>query len=143
MIKLLNPTTVHAPVGAYSHTAMVSAGTDLLFISGQVGMRADGSIPAQFGEQVEVVFENLQACLQAHGLGMESVVKLTTFIVSGQNVQLMREVRQSHFGKHQPTSTAVFVPQLVDPAFLLEVEAVAVRPLGTSPRAVMSEKVNA
>ena len=37
-----NPRTVHAPVGPYSHTAIVRAGTELVFISGQVGMRVDG-----------------------------------------------------------------------------------------------------
>ena len=127
MIKLLNPSDIHAPVGAYSHTAVVPDGSELVFISGQVGVQPDGSIPARLVEQAEVVFQNLRACLAAHGLGMESVVKLTTFIVSGQDVQLMREVRQRNFGSHRPASTAVFVPQLVDPALLLEVEAVAVK----------------
>ena len=127
MITLLNPSDVHVPVGAYSHTAVVPADTEMIFVSGQIGMKLDGSIPIEFGEQAEVVFQNLRACLVAHGLGMESVIKLTTFIVSGQDVRLMREVRQRNFGSHRPTSTAVFVPQLVDPAFLLEVEAIAIK----------------
>jgi enamine deaminase RidA (YjgF/YER057c/UK114 family) len=38
----------------------------------------------------------------------------------------MREIRLRHFGDPRPTSTAVYVPQLVNPALLLEVEAVAV-----------------
>jgi enamine deaminase RidA (YjgF/YER057c/UK114 family) len=102
MAKFLNPSNVHAPVGSYSHTVTVPAGTELLFISGQVGMRPDGSLPASFGEQAEAVFENIRSCLAAH----------------------------------RPTSTAVFVPQLVNPAFLLEVEAVAVK--ATAPSAVSS-----
>lgn len=127
MISLVNPAGVHAPVGSYSHTAVVPAGTELVFVSGQVAVRPDGSVPAKFGEQAEVVFENLRACLAAHGVGMDALVKLTTFIVAGQDVQVMREVRLRHFGAHRPASTAVFVPQLVSPAFLLEVEAVAVK----------------
>ena len=127
MIKLLNPSNVHAPVGAYSHTGVVPPGSELLFISGQVGVRPDGSLPASFAEQAEVVFENIRSCLAAHGVGMEAVVKLTTFLVPGQDVRVMREIRQRHFGEHRPASTAVYVPQLVQPGFLLEVEAVAVR----------------
>lgn len=127
MLELLNPGDVHTPVGAYSHTAVVLAGTELVYVSGQVGMRPDGSVPADFAGQAEVVYQNLRACLAAHGLGMDSVVKLTTFIVSGQDVQVMREIRQRHFGGHNPASTAVFVPQLVSPTYLLEVEAIAAK----------------
>lgn len=134
MTTFLDPGAVHAPVGSYSHTAVVPAGTELVFVSGQVAVRRDGSIPEGFVEQAEVVFDNLAACLAAHGLGLESIVKLTTFIVSGQDVKVMREVRQRHLGSHRPTSTAVFVPQLVSPAFLLEIEAVAVRPTAPAGR---------
>jgi enamine deaminase RidA (YjgF/YER057c/UK114 family) len=87
--RLLNPSNIHAPVGAYSHTAAVPAGTELIFVSRQVGMRADGTV---------------------------------------QDIKLMREVRQRALGAHRPASTAVFIPQLVDPVYLLEVEAVAVKP---------------
>lgn len=127
MVTFVNPGTVHAPVGAYTHMAVVPAGTELVFISGQVGMKPDGTIPATLAEQAEVVFENLRACLAAQGLGMQHVIKLTSFLVSGQEVQVMREIRQRHLGPHKPASTAVFVPQLVSPAFLLEVEAVAAK----------------
>ncbi|MBC7942469.1 MAG: RidA family protein [Chitinophagaceae bacterium] len=127
-MEFLNPKDVHAPAGAYSHTATVSAGTELVFISGQVGMRVDGSIPATLADQAEVVFDNLRACLAAHGAAMTDVVKLTSYLVSGQDVQEMRAIRQRHFGEHRPVSTAVYVPALVRPVFLLEVEAVAVKP---------------
>jgi enamine deaminase RidA (YjgF/YER057c/UK114 family) len=72
--KFANPRDVHAPVGPYSHTAVVPAGTELIFIAGQVGMRADGSVPGAFAEQAEVTFQNVRACLAAHGLGVEAVV---------------------------------------------------------------------
>lgn len=127
MARFLNPSNVHAPVGAYSHTVVVPTGSELVFISGQVGMRPDGSLPTSFAEQAEVVFENIRSCLAAHGVGMEAVVKLTSFLVPGQDVHVMREIRQRHFGEHRPASTAVYVPQLVNPAFLLEVEAVAIK----------------
>src|SRR5688572_11891164 len=127
MAKFVNPSNVHPPVGSYSHTVIVPPGTELLFISGQVGMRPDGSIPASFVEQAEVVFENIRSCLAAHGLGMEAVVKLTSFLMPGVDVHSMREIRQKHFGEHRPASTAVYVSHLVSPDFLLEVEAVAVK----------------
>lgn len=127
MTTYLNPDDVHAPVGNYTHTAVVPAGTELVFVSGQVAMRPDGTVPSSFAEQAEVVFANLRACLAAYGLGMDSVVKLNAYLVAGQDIQAMREVRARYFGAHKPTSTAVFIPALVSTEFLLEVEAVAER----------------
>jgi enamine deaminase RidA (YjgF/YER057c/UK114 family) len=126
-IEFSNPPDVHAPAGPYSHTALVPAGTELLFVSGQVGMRVDGSVSSDFGQQAEATFQNLRACLAKHGLGMDAVVKLSVFVVPGNDFQLLRLVRERHFGAHRPTSTTVYVPQLASPSFLLEVEAVAVK----------------
>jgi enamine deaminase RidA (YjgF/YER057c/UK114 family) len=106
---------------------VVPAGSTLVFVAGQVGMRADGSIPESFAEQAEVTFANLEACLAAHGLGVEAVVRLGVFLVPGQEFAALRRARERHFGTHRPTSTTVYVPQLASPAFLLEVEAVAVK----------------
>jgi enamine deaminase RidA (YjgF/YER057c/UK114 family) len=127
MTKFIDPRDVHAPVGPYSHTAVVSAGTELIFIAGQVGMRPDGSVPSAFAEQAEVTFENVRACLAAHGLGVEAVVRLGVFVLPGQDFAVLRAVRERHFGAHRPASTTVYVPQLASPAFLLEVEAIAAR----------------
>jgi enamine deaminase RidA (YjgF/YER057c/UK114 family) len=123
----VNPRDVHAPAGPYSHTAVVQSGSELVFISGQVGMRADGSIPSSFGEQVETVFQNLRACLAAHGLGVDAVVKLGVFVLPGQDWELLRAARERHFGAHRPTSTSVFVAQLASPKFLVEIEAIAAK----------------
>jgi enamine deaminase RidA (YjgF/YER057c/UK114 family) len=128
-VSFLNPRDVHAPVGPYSHTAVVPAGTELVFIAGQVGMSPDGAVPSVFAEQAELTFRNLRACLAAHGLGVEHVVKLSVFVVPGQDFALLREVRERHFGAHRPTSTTVYVPQLASPKFLVEVEAIAVKPV--------------
>lgn len=127
MVTFLNPANIYPPLGNYSHTPAVPSGTELVFLSGQVGVRPDGTTPATFSEQAEVVFENIRACLAAHELDMGSVVKLNAYIVAGQDVQAMREIRQRFFGEHQPSSTAVFVPALVSPALLIEVEAIAVK----------------
>jgi enamine deaminase RidA (YjgF/YER057c/UK114 family) len=91
-------------------------------------MRPDGTVPDRFAEQAELTFANLRACLAAHGLGVESVVRLGVFVLPQQDFQVLRAVRERHFGTHRPASTTVYVPQLAAPKFLLEVEAVAVKP---------------
>ena len=128
MTSFVNPPTVHAPAGAYSHSAVVPAGTELVFLSGQVGLRPDGSLPESVGEQADQVFANIAALLTAHGLDAGAVVKLTMFIVAGQDLQAVRAARARFMGSHRPASTAVFVAQLADPAWRVEVEAVAAKP---------------
>jgi enamine deaminase RidA (YjgF/YER057c/UK114 family) len=123
----LDPRDVHAPAGPYSHTAVVQGGSELVFISGQVGLSADGAIPPGFAEQVELTFQNLEACLTAHGLKVDAVVKLGVFLVPGQDFQVLRAARERHFGAHRPTSTSVYVPQLANPKFLVEIEAIAAK----------------
>jgi 2-iminobutanoate/2-iminopropanoate deaminase len=129
MVTFLNPNEIHPPLSSYSHTALVPAGTELVFISGQVGARPDGSVPESFAEQAEWVYKNIDSCLFAHGLDMRAVVKLNTFLVSGQDVQAMRVIRKKYLSNHTPASTSVFVPQLVSPALLIEIETVAVKHL--------------
>ena len=125
--KFLNPREIHSPVGPYSHTALVAAGDQILFLAGQVGIRPDGSIPDGFAEQVDVTFENVRACLAVHGVGVDAVVKLGVFVLPGQDLQVLRAAREKHFGAHRPTSTTVCVPQLASKALLVEVEAIAVK----------------
>jgi 2-iminobutanoate/2-iminopropanoate deaminase len=123
----LDPRDVHAPAGPYSHTALVQAGSELVFVSGQVGLRPDGSVPADFAEQVELTILNLRACLAAHGLGLDAVVKLGVFVVAGQDFHAVRAARERHFGAHRPTSTSLYVAQLASPQFLIEIEAIAAK----------------
>ena len=120
-----NPAAVHAPLGLYSHTVIVPAETRLLYISGQVGVRPDGSVGETIAEQADQVFANIIAHLRAHGVDATSIVKLTTFMVAGQDGEAVRDARRKHLGSHRPASTAVYVSQLVDPRWFVEVEAIA------------------
>lgn len=124
---LFNPDTLAAPVGAYSHGAWVKAGSDLLYISGQVGLRPDGTLPDNVGEQTAEAFANIVRILRAEGLGAANLVKLNQYLVTGHSVQDFRRARIEVLGDVRPASTLVYVPQLVDPKYLVEVEAVAAR----------------
>lgn len=52
---------------------------DLLFVSGQVGSRGDGSPEPDLAAQVRLAFANLEATLAAGGCGLDDVVDVTTF----------------------------------------------------------------
>jgi len=126
MTTFFDPPEVHKPYG-YSHTAVVPAGTELVFLAGQVGVRPDGSTPETLEEQAEQMFANISALLRAQGLDATALVKITLFVVAGQDIKAVRKARSNFLGAHKPTSTAVFISQLVDPKLFVECEAIAAR----------------
>ena len=127
MLEFINPPGVHSPLGLYSHTVVVPGGTELVYLSGQLGVRPDGTAASSIAEQADQVFENIVLLLHAHGLDPSSIVKLSTFMVAGQDGQAVRAARLKHLGSHRPASTAVYVSALVDPKWLVEVEAIAAK----------------
>lgn len=65
--------------------------------------------------------------LRAAGMDPSRLVKATILLVAGQPLGPVREARQKHLGDVRPASTLFYVPQLVGPEYLIEVEAIAAR----------------
>lgn len=126
-ILFSNPEGLHAPAGSYSHAVSIPPGARILVVSGQVGIRPDGTLGSTVLEQADQIFRNLGAVLRAHDLDFPDVVKLTTYMVAGQPGGDVRVARQAHMGAHRPAATFVYVSQLYAPEWLLEVEAIAAR----------------
>jgi enamine deaminase RidA (YjgF/YER057c/UK114 family) len=129
-ITTTNPPTIHAPRPTYSHiaSAPLPAGSTLVTFSGQIGKKPDGSTPPDFTSQVAAALGNLGHCLEAVGLGPESIMKVTQYIVGAENAaDPGRGILYTKFmGEHRPASTLVGVAFLADPNLLYEIEAVAV-----------------
>jgi enamine deaminase RidA (YjgF/YER057c/UK114 family) len=117
------------PVAKYSQVVRVDLGeAALLFLSGIVGVDAGGTlVGADLIAQADQVYANLEAVLASQGAGMEHVVKVTSFFREGVDRTPLLG-RQRFADDALPAATLVFVSSLADPAYLLEVEAVAVIP---------------
>lgn len=72
------PAGRHDLYANHTYSAAIRSG-DLLFVSGQVGSRSDGSPEPDFEAQVRLAFANLKATLEAGGCGFEDIVDLTAF----------------------------------------------------------------
>ena len=133
-LKLDNPATVSPPLGRYSHSVETPPGRGLVFVSGQVGVRPDGALAGPgIAEQADQVYANIVAVLAAKGVPPSDIVKLTTFMTEDDLDGSVRGARARHLGEHRPASTAVYVTRLVDPAWKIEIEAVALAPEATAP----------
>ncbi|MCR9221104.1 MAG: RidA family protein [Alphaproteobacteria bacterium] len=126
MPRALNPETIAPPLGLYSHAVVSDGGGRTLQVSGQVGIASDGSIPADAGEQSELVWRNLQAILAAADMTMADVVKVTAYLTDPADLAAYGAVRSRHLGDCRPASTLVFVSALVKPELKVEVDLVAV-----------------
>ena len=106
-----------------------SNGIKTIYVSGQVGIR-DGEIPDSFAEQIDIVFSNMVAQLDAAGAKMTDVIKLTGFIVDMDVERRVAysEARARYFPAENPppASTLIGVSGLEMPTLQVEVEAIAV-----------------
>ena len=127
MKEFRNPQNVHAPLGAYTHQVEVSGNERLLVLSGQVGAREDGSLPDAPLEQLEVCFDNILRNLEAAGMGVQDILKLTYFVVGEIDMAKRREIINAKLQGHKPCSTFLYVAGLASPAYKVEVEAIAAR----------------
>lgn len=128
-VKRLNPDTVAAPIGSYSHAVRVEAGdTVWIYVSGQIAFDTGGTLVGvgDLRAQTEQVYENLARVLEANGATFADVVKIQTFFTTLDDLAGSREVRGRYLPADPPASTAVQVAALVVPEALIEVDVVAV-----------------
>lgn len=124
-----NPDVVAAPLGRYSHIVETPPGARLLYLSGQVPVAKDGTTPEGLAAQAEQVYANIVALLASQGAKPSDIIKLTTFVTEDDlGDDCVRKARAKYLGEHRPASTAVFVARLVDPAWKIEIDAVALAP---------------
>lgn len=119
------PATMAAPAGHYSHAVCHG---DLVFVSGQLGVRADGTHTADlpFEDQVRQTLDNLRAALASAGADLGSVVKVTAYIVGVGHWPRFNAVYAAVMGDARPARAVVPVPELHH-GYLVEIDAIAVR----------------
>jgi len=113
------------PVSHYCH--VVRAG-NLIWVSGAIGVAADGTVPEDAGAQMELALASIDACLRAAGAGAANVVKVNVYLTDINDRAKVNPPRQRYFGEHRPASTLVGVTALVLPGAKVEIEATAVVP---------------
>ncbi|NIP46723.1 MAG: RidA family protein [Gammaproteobacteria bacterium] len=127
MNKRHTPASVAEPFGPYSHAVEVPPGSRMLYISGEVGAKPDGTVPADIEEQAECLWQNIFAILKSAGMGVEDLVKITTYLVREEDLAVAGAARAKYFGESRPASATLIVPALIKPGWLIEIEAVAAK----------------
>ena len=118
------PAGRHALYEAHGYSAAIRSG-ELLFVSGQVGSRSDGTPEPDFRRQVVLAFDNLRATLEAGGCSFDDIVDVTTFHTDPQNqFETIMGVKNQIFGvPPYPNWTAIGVNWLA--GFDFEIKVIA------------------
>jgi 2-iminobutanoate/2-iminopropanoate deaminase len=134
MIRRWSPAVVGAPLAQYHHLAAAPADHELLFVSGQVGTRPDGTFAGADAEsQTRQIFANLEALLDSAGAGPPHVLKLFTMVAGTEHLAGCRAARAEVFARWYPEGdwpahSLIVVAALATPEILVEVEAYAALP---------------
>jgi 2-aminomuconate deaminase len=125
------------PLGKFPHFRRAG---DFIFVSGTSSRRpdnsyegveiaADGSVRLDISAQTRAVIHNIRDILRAAGADLCDVVEISSFLVDMQDFPAYNAVYGEYFGFDGPTRTTVAVHQLPHPHLLVEMKAVAWKPL--------------
>jgi enamine deaminase RidA (YjgF/YER057c/UK114 family) len=129
-VRFINPQTLAKPP-SYTHVVEVTGPCRTVYISGQLGTDRDGNVSGDFRAQAVQVFKNLEAALAAVGATFKDVVKVNSYLADIADLPVLRDVRAPYLNSAAlPASTTIAVSGFARPGALLEIEVVAVLPLG-------------
>jgi 2-iminobutanoate/2-iminopropanoate deaminase len=122
-VRYSNPPGMSKPPSYGAHRTV--------YLAGQTGGDANGKVAEGIRAQTTQVLENIKTALASVGGGFDNVVRITSYLVDlERDGAAFREVRASYFPNKAalPASTLLQVSRLANPAYLVEIDVVAVLP---------------
>jgi enamine deaminase RidA (YjgF/YER057c/UK114 family) len=129
-LRFSNPPGMSKPP-SYSHVVEVNGPHRTVYLAGQTGGDANGKVAEGIRGQTVQVLENIKTALASVGGGFEHVVRITSYLTNLEaDGAVFREVRASYFPNKAalPASTLLQVSRLANPAYLVEIDVIAVLP---------------
>lgn len=125
MIRTISTSDAPKPFSRYSQAVEVAAGSRLVFVSGQVGARADGTLPESEEAEHKQAWDNVLAILASEGLGPRDIVDVTAYVTGRASLPIYRQVRDRMLEGAEPSSTLLVISGLADPKWHVEIQVVA------------------
>ena len=126
MIERKNINAPNAPiaVGGYSQAVEIVGSKRIMYVSGQIPVDRNGTVPASFGDQCRLVWQNIEAQLRDAGLSLDHLVKVTCFLSDRKFGEENGAIRREILKQRVPALTVV-IAGIYDESWLLEIEAIA------------------
>lgn len=127
MNKIYSPDTIAPPFSNYAHAVEAPGDARWLYVSGQLGVAKDGSVPEDFAGQAEQAFRNVVAILEEAGMGVTDIVRVNTYLTDTDDIGDYRGIRDRMLDNHATASTMLVISALAAPHFKIEIEVVAAK----------------
>lgn len=126
--EVRNPDTLFNSLQYGFSQIAIGQGSRIVMVSGQVGWDAAQQIDADFRAQTMTAFKNLDSAMRAAGGTLDDILFLHIYIVESamHDSSVVQEGLKAFFPSAPPATTWVGVPRLANPAFLIEIEAMAI-----------------
>ena len=128
MPKPIKSGNAPASFSRYAQAVRVAAGSDLIFVSGQVGVDVAGNLASDERGQHVQAWKNVLAILAGQHLGPQNIIEMTVYITGPSGVPVYREVRDEMMQGHEAASTLLIITGLANPDWLVEVAVIAEAP---------------
>lgn len=123
-ITPINAADAPQPSGAYAQAMEVSGAVRTLYVSGQIPVAVDDSVPVAFEDQARLVWRNVIAQLRAANMTLDNLVKVTIFLSDRKYIDDYRRVRQEVL-EGRVIGLTTIITGIFDEEWLLEIEAIA------------------
>lgn len=118
-----NPQGVHLPVAPYVHQMEITGPNKWLTLSGQIGMKLDGTVPEEPIAQLTIALDNIRKNLELANMTVEDLTKVVFYLVGDFDSTERKNVIQDFFGDHYPCMTLLYVVALAAPTLKVEIDA--------------------
>ena len=125
-VTYMNPGGIADPSPS-GFTAVVKAG-NTVYIAGMVAQDVNGNVVGEGDAEAQTrqIWHNIGVAVQAAGGSLADIVKTTTYVTGIEHGAAVRRVRGELFPENPPTSTLLVVSELANPAYVVEIESIAV-----------------
>jgi enamine deaminase RidA (YjgF/YER057c/UK114 family) len=108
----------------HAHSIELRDPRRLVFVSGTMGLDVNGDAPATLDEQLVLVWDNLRSILAEHGLTVDHVVRVTSYLRDAAYAEANATARVAALNGRRVPTTAIVVETL-EPDWLVEIEVIA------------------
>ena len=120
-----NPDAIHAPLASYTHQIEIGSDERILMLSGQVGVRKDGSSPSESLEQLELAWKNIGENLKAAGMSYSDIIKITIYMTEQIDPTERRTAFADLLDELRPCMTLLYVSALGTDTLKVEIDVMA------------------
>ncbi|WP_088350561.1 RidA family protein [Bacillus cereus] len=118
-----NPKEIHSPVAPYVHQIEVTGPNKWLTLSGQLGMKLDGTVPEDPAEQMQLALDNVRKNLESASMDIQDLTKLVFYLVEEIEPDKRKAIISDFLNDHLPCTTMIYVVALAAPVFKVEIDA--------------------